>query len=430
MDSGRSAVEQQQVLDHFLEITCHSLDARTATSLLASVGWNLDQALQLHLAAIDLEQQPLSSSDATQPLLEESRVVQPRSLLTGWLSLGLKWVSDALGFLRVLFGCCAVLDDTGGNLRESLIASYGQVPPQFSEGTFQEAVAAATRRNRLLVVYLHSGYSEHTESFVTQVLCHELVRTMLEENFVVWAGDISNFETHEVSEVIHAQQYPCLCILLPAQGDIRVVGAVHGEVKFDETVGLLSACIEEMDGHRTELAVREAQQQEDRYLREFQDREYEETLLRDMERENLQRLAEESAQQEACRAEEARCEEEENRLAQQREEEENMQERRRKKADALQAAKSENATSRLCLRLRSGARIERKFHPTDKLADVYAWADCASFLPENDGRKLDIPARFVLKTSFPSTELTSMDSTVAELELAGTIILLIEAEED
>lgn len=43
---------------------------------------------------------------------------------------------------------------------------------------------------------------------------------------------------------------------------------------------------------------------------------------------------------------------------------------------------------------------------------------------------MDIPARFVLKTSFPSAELTSMDSTVEELELSGAIILLIEAEED
>eukprot|EP00812_Abedinium_dasypus_P011275 NODE_4843_length_635_cov_254.108621.p2 GENE.NODE_4843_length_635_cov_254.108621~~NODE_4843_length_635_cov_254.108621.p2 ORF type:complete len:153 (+),score=53.43 NODE_4843_length_635_cov_254.108621:3-461(+) len=88
------------------------------------------------------------------------------------------------------------------------------------------------------------------------------------------------------------------------------------------------------------------------------------------------------------------------------------------------------AKARLSMRLPTGQRLERRFRPEAALRDVYAWADCAGLLPENRERGVEIPARFALKTSFPSRELTQMEQTIAELQLAGSNIMLTALDED
>mmetsp|Transcript_120860 Transcript_120860/g.301591 ORF Transcript_120860/g.301591 Transcript_120860/m.301591 type:complete len:96 (+) Transcript_120860:1-288(+) len=88
------------------------------------------------------------------------------------------------------------------------------------------------------------------------------------------------------------------------------------------------------------------------------------------------------------------------------------------------------ATSRISLRLPAGQRIERKFPSGATLAEVYAWAEVAAYLPEHEGKGLEIPARFVLKTSFPSRDLVEKDQTIETLQLAGTNVLLAEIEDD
>jgi len=82
------------------------------------------------------------------------------------------------------------------------------------------------------------------------------------------------------------------------------------------------------------------------------------------------------------------------------------------------------------MRLPTGQRLERKFPIRATLADVYTWADCAAYLPQYESKGLEIPARFVLKTSFPSRELNEMEKTIEELQLSGTNLLLAEIEDD
>jgi len=64
------------------------------------------------------------------------------------------------------------------------------------------------------------------------------------------------------------------------------------------------------------------------------------------------------------------------------------------------------------------------------LTDVYAWADCIAFLPENDGKGLIVPERFMLKTSFPSKNLSEMGASIQELQLSGAMVNLTEIEDD
>jgi len=353
--------------------------------------------------------------------------LRPRTSIFGWIRWGLRLIGNT--FVSII---CAFLfggrNSSGLAFSRALVATYGITLPRFYEGSFQQALMSALRDLKLLVVYLHSDNSRYTREFCTSVLNNEFIRTMLDENFVLWGGDITRMEAHHVSQMVHARQYPCFCVLLPASvEEIRVVGSLHGEVRTEAAVGMLSACMEEMDVHRAEIVGRQAQHQEDRSLREQQDREYEEGLARDREREESQRTVLEQ-EREAQRIEEEQRRQELDALAKAEEEKREIQLRRQRAAAAL--APAANATARLCVRLRSGQRVERKFAPTSKLSEVYAWADCLAYLPEHVSSNIEVPPRFVLKTSFPSRELTQMDSTVEELNLAGTIILLVEVEDD
>merc|ERR1712063_149445 len=100
-------------------------------------------------------------------------------------------------------------------------------------------------------------------------------------------------EAHRVSLMVRAQHYPCFCVLLPvAGGEFRTLGALNGNVQVEAAVRLLTHCADEMDTHRAEIVARDEQHAEDRSLREQQDREYEEALAMDRQREELTRVKE------------------------------------------------------------------------------------------------------------------------------------------
>lgn len=467
MEAGPLGTEQSAALALFREVTADGRDDRSALQLLLSCNWNVEQALQLHWATQEEEgtgsvpsahaagsalgalgspllhrnaQGQLPSGEGSYGSSGSSGPAQPapplRTGMLGWITRGIRKIS------ATVFGVvCAFIFGAGGPrlgghasgaaFSRALTAAYGEQLrlPRFFEGAFAQALQAARRDLKLLVVYLHSEHARYTQSFCTEVLGSEFISDMLNENFVLWGGDIARIESHQVAQMIHVRQYPCFCVLLPASPDeIRVIGALNGEVQVDAAVALLTACLEEMESHRSEISARREQHVEDRYLREQQDREYQEALEMDRKREE-QRQIQEREQKEAQRLVEDQRRREQEELEKVEAAKSEALERRRWRAANLQA-EGPDARARLSLRLPAGQRLERKFPPSATLADVYAWADCVAFLPENEGRGLEVPPRFKLKTSFPPRELTEMGKTIEELQLAGSNILLAGLEDD
>mmetsp|Transcript_19068 Transcript_19068/g.44840 ORF Transcript_19068/g.44840 Transcript_19068/m.44840 type:complete len:466 (-) Transcript_19068:283-1680(-) len=454
--------EEQAQLTLFREVTADARDARSAVQLLQSCSWNVEQALQLHWASVDDEdtapRPAVAASSQTAagslgaPLLadEQTGVRAPsrssdhptwtetsRFSFVGWITRGLRQLGlSFISILRAFFFGPGGVQLSGGiasgaAFTRALTAAYGSQwsLPRFFEGSFTDALQTARREAKLLVVYLHSEHARYTQSFCTEVLSNDFVRTMLDENFLLWGGDIARMEAHHVSQIIHARQYPWFCVLLPASVDeIRVIGALNGQVQVDATSELLAECLDEMESHRAEIIARREQQVEDRQLREQQDQEYQQALEMDRKRaEEQQRL--ESEQREAQRLADEQMRQEQEELAKREVQRQQLEARRRQQALALEA-EDPSATSRLSLRLPAGQRVQRRFAPSATLADVYAWAECVAYLPEHQGRGLEVPARFMLKMSFPSKDLTEMDSTIEALQLAGTNILLAAIDDD
>mmetsp|Transcript_97369 Transcript_97369/g.270845 ORF Transcript_97369/g.270845 Transcript_97369/m.270845 type:complete len:465 (-) Transcript_97369:393-1787(-) len=455
-------LEEQAQLTIFREVTADARDARSAVQLLQSCNWNVEQALQLHWASADDEDSsarpaaaasshtaggnlgaPLLANDDPASMRGAGRPVDAawtdtsRYSFVGWISRGLRQLGlSVISILRTFFFGTGGAQIGGGYasgaaFTRALTTAYGaQLPlPRFFEGSFTEALQAARREAKLLVVYLHSEHARYTQTFCAEVLGNEFIRTMLDENFLLWGGDIARMEAHHVSQLIHARQYPWFCVLLPASVDeIRVIGALNGEVQVEAASALLAACLDEMESHRAEIIARREQQVEDRQLREQQDLEYQQALEMDRQRTEAREALERERREAERLAEEQRRREQEalERQAAQRQE---LEARRRQRALAL-PAEGPGATSRLSLRLPAGQRVQRSFEPSASLADVYAWAECVAHLPENADRGLEIPGRFLLKMSFPSKELTEMDRSIEELQLAGTNILLAAIEDD
>lgn len=464
MEGGLDGLSTQHQADLalFREVTADARDAHSAAQLLQSCNWNVEQALQLHWASADEESagRPAAASNTASdslgvPLLtrdvqadmdvdagEGSTAAAPdmhagRYPLVDWIMRGIRRIG-----VSVFSIVCTFIFGPGGPrlsggptsgaaFGRALSTTYGRQLqlPDFFSGSFTQALQTARRDVKLLVVYLHSENARYTQSFCTQVLSNEFVCTMLNEHFLLWGGDITRMETHFVAQMIHARQYPCFCVLLPTSADeIRVVGALHGEVQVDGAIGLLTACLEEMESHRAEIVARREQHAEDRYLREQQDREYQEALEMDKKREEQQQILEQE-QREAQRIAEEQQRQEQELISMQEAQKKEIQERRKQGAAALEAEMLD-AKSRISLRLPTGQRVQRKFLATATLADVYAWADCVAYLPENEGKGLEVPNRFILKTSFPTNDLTDMASTIEQLQLAGTNIVLAAIEDD
>ena len=52
-------------------------------------------------------------------------------------------------------------------------------------------------------------------------------------------------EAHQVARMVHVRQFPAFCVLLPASvEEIRVIGALHGEIEQHAASALLAACME------------------------------------------------------------------------------------------------------------------------------------------------------------------------------------------
>jgi len=134
--------------------------------------------------------------------------------LASWLSRGLRRVG-----VSVLSVLCTFIfgpggpqlaggNSSGAAFSRALTNAYGaQLQlPAFFEGSFTQAFQAARQQLKLLVIYLHSENSRYTQGFCSEVLGNEFVRSMLDENFIVWGGDVVRMESSRVAQMIRARQ--------------------------------------------------------------------------------------------------------------------------------------------------------------------------------------------------------------------------------
>lgn len=262
-------------------------------------------------------------------------------------------------------------------------------------------------------------------------LAAEEVRTVLRENAVFWRGRPSDLRDTQLRQLAPVDMLPSLAIAVTLAADaMTVILAVPGAVSRAQTLESILEGLEAMEVHRQVMQAR--RNDEDAQLRQQQDQEYADALARDQERARLDAPGRPAAPDVpggtgGVGAAPAVLPRPETRPPP-------MDDAQRRMAEDFLAAAPSGALTdpvRLVLKLPSGERVERSFEGSETLARVRHWATCCPWLPEAEGRRLQIPSTFQLAIAFPRCRFVAaeLERSLRELGLAPSAALLLIEEE-
>ncbi|KAL3702131.1 hypothetical protein R1sor_020153 [Riccia sorocarpa] len=259
-------------------------------------------------------------------------------------------------------------------------SEYGESHPNFQTISFMEALRRAEQQFKFLFVYLHAPDHANTPSFCENTLCSSVVSEFVNENFVVWGGDVRASEGFQMSNRLKASTFPfCAVVTASSNQRIALLQQIEGPKSATDLLAILQRVVEEQGAVLVAARVEEEERQLNRRLREEQDAAYQAALQADQERERRRQEEAERAAREAEEAERKKREEEEALARAAREAAEKaavLERRRQEKANSLGAepAKGPDVTQVL-VRLPNGERKERRFYATDVVRKVYDYVD-------------------------------------------------------
>jgi len=332
---------------------------------------------------------------------------------------------------------------------QQLILS-GERQPRFFEGTYSQAAHKAREENKFLLVYLHSSMHSDSPRFCREVLCTENVASFLEENFILWGGDITTTEAYRLSNQFGVTSYPFFAVVANVSNTETMWGYLQS-LNYNKRLSksgtnllyrkegyiaeeqLMQALTDTLETHGPLLVAAKSEREErerERNLVEMQDREFLESLQRDREREqrrieeeNRRRMEEESRRREELEREEAKRKEELEREEKKKREELEKLERERKieeqsriilKTLPPEPEKSDKTTE-LMIRLTDGSRIRRRFLSTDPIDLVFAFVATKEIVDNK-----------VLTTHLPRKTYSNGKMTLQEAGLCPQATMFVE----
>lgn len=509
-----SPVVSEEHVTQLRDVT--GLSDEAARQLLQASNGSLEDAVALHFASEDDGAAAAhvlrtdGRGDAQEPSQAPRETQAPR-LFTGEEGPGVLPVTTAdrqqaaedtavrqepatggfLGSLGRMFSSVsqALLGVASEDFESFFSCRYGTPAPPFSKDCFGDAVKIALTEGRLLLVWFHSEDGPATDSFCRQVLQNGLVMDMIRQNYILWAGDVSRFEPGQIARLLGATTFPTVAVLQPlrhgfdhtfclewplgtfAQPLFRLSPTSQGDsMNADQAIAALSSAAQDhhdaVQAREEQRTRREVQLADERHLRDEQDREFEESLLRDQLAAiaaNEATSAENSAEAAAIEASSAaavsstaptcpeasaaekpdlgaaasatsagtgapskveataadlKAEADAAALA--------AEEARVKRgAEILAQAEPEpagNATAKILLKLSTGERMQRVFRAEQEMREVYEWVHCC--------RPTAKPLRFVLCTSFPAKTLSDRSATLRDMGLSPSAVVLLKEEVD
>eukprot|EP01006_Ploeotia_vitrea_P039000 TRINITY_DN66300_c6_g1_i1.p1 TRINITY_DN66300_c6_g1~~TRINITY_DN66300_c6_g1_i1.p1 ORF type:complete len:463 (-),score=239.90 TRINITY_DN66300_c6_g1_i1:32-1420(-) len=304
--------------------------------------------------------------------------------------------------------------------------------PAFVKGSFKTAVSTARDRGQLLFVYLHSPQHEDTPRFLRECVCTETMMNFLNENATAWAGNIQHNDAFRVSSILAADTFPFVALLVPPSSASGRVAVLYRHSGIFDANDLVVDLLQYMEAHAHGVQSQQrkvSRQTEASIIRQTQDLEYEEALMRDRA---MRREQEQKREAERKRAEEEaelkRIEEERQREAERLENEkrESIAEMRAALPPEPSADHAANEVASVAVRLPHGKSLQRRFLLTAPLGVVYdfvrsheTWGD--------SGADADFTLVSRAIPGQPKREFTDRSVTLRSLGLGRKILLLFES---
>ena len=329
------------------------------------------------------------------------------------------------GVLSALWGGSADSAREAADFRRSFERSYGHTHPEFYVGGFREAWRHAHTSYRFLLLYLHSGCHQDADRMCRDVLCNQEAAAYLTENFVVWAGDVSQPEAYKLSSQMGVTGFPFLAVFLckgstptvnyllhrePEDPQLRSLGvaptkhpllmmrdeAVHD---VDKLLPQLRKLVEEESIQLTAIRLEHEEREMGRAMREEQDAAYAAAEREDVEKERKRR-EEAAAEQEAERKSKEYARTREQQVAE-------------RAARVVPEPEPGPGQARVLVRTLDGSRITRRFDEQATLQAVFDWVDATSANP------MERSGDFKLVCSYPRLLFNMEEHSGTSLKDAG-----------
>ncbi|KAI1865165.1 hypothetical protein JX265_008212 [Neoarthrinium moseri] len=271
--------------------------------------------------------------------------------------------------------------DTAARFKREFEEEYGpETGLPFAESGFAQALDAAKKDLKFLLIVLMSPEHDDTESFTRETLLSPEVKAFIADpanNIILWGGNVLDSEAYQVAAEYNATKFPmsCLVCLTPKEGSTRMsivkrlVGPVSSSTYLAEIQTAINKYSPDLAAVRAERTVQEAS----RNMRAEQDDAYERSLARDRERARQRREAEAAAQAAEKRAAEEAA------AAERRAELRQQWRRWRATTIATEPEASVKDAVRLALKMPEGSgagRVVRRFAGSTTLEDLYAFVEC------------------------------------------------------
>ena len=310
--------------------------------------------------------------------------------------------------------------DTAARFNREFEEEYGSNDLPFFDGGYSQAYDKAKNELKFLLVVLLSPEHDDTNFFVRDTLLHQDVVNFVQEQgdrMILWAGNVQDSEAYQVASSMNCTKFPFvgLVVYTPVTSSMSLISKLSGPAPHSLLIRKFRTAITQMNEQLDSVRSQRAQHQASRDLREAQNSAYERSLAQDRERLRLRREAKAAKEQEE--KEVRKNEEAKERNAR------DLAQWRRWRAQKLSAEPSDNDKEavRISVRMPSGDRILRKFHPTANLEDLYAFVDCCDVMKEDGILERDqiCPEGFEHKYQFRL--VSPMPREAYELSDGGTI---------
>ena len=290
--------------------------------------------------------------------------------------------------------------DTAARFAREFEEDYGQHSLQFFDGGYATAYDLAKKELKYLLVVLLSPEHDDTSAFVRDVLLSPEVTNFVNSkgDLLIWAGNVQDSEAYQISSALNGSKFPFAALVAHApqvsSTAMSTIARISGLTTPSSFTSQLQRAIEQHSPQLSRVRSQRNEQQASRNIRDEQNSAYERSLAQDRERVRQRREAE-AAESRATEAARVQAESQ----AQEAQRKEQWQKWRAQNLSAEPAAEVKDA-SRVSIRLPSGERLIRKFSPSARIEEVYAFVECHEHLPSDDSTSASKPAGYRHKYEF------------------------------
>jgi FAS-associated factor 2 len=265
---------------------------------------------------------------------------------------------------------------------------YGSNDLPFFENGYAQALDAAKKDLKFLLVILLSPEHDDTASYIRETLLSPTVVDYVKDpsnNIILWTGNVQDSEAFQVSTALSSTKFPFAAVICHTPSisstAMSIVARLVGPMPAQSFLSKIQRAVDQYAPGLTRSRRARQEQDASRSLRQQQDSAYERSLAQDRERARIRKEEEERRKREEEEAARAAFEKENF--------EKNLAQWRRWRATRISPEPSADVKDavRISLKMPDGERVVRRFAPDAEMEELYAFVECYDAL--NDTSAID-----------------------------------------